>query len=82
MVYKEVFVRKVNEGDSREKSKSDVTTKRVNSERTATRLPRRIFKPPPKDISCAPLYKIPEEITLNKKFNFEVARNETIELRN
>lgn len=79
-VYKEVFVRKVNDEENAEKATNPAinkpTTRKVENEK-ATKLPRRIIKPTPKEISCPSLYKIPEEITVNKKYTF-VAQNEVM----
>lgn len=89
VVYKEVFVRNVSKDENLEEKNppvaSKVTARRAEGEKPmATKLPRRIIKTTPnKDASCPSLYKIPEEITLTRKFQFvgqsEVVHRETEE---
>lgn len=66
-----MFVRNINdENQSSEKAKTGthkVAVKKGENEKT--KLPRRIFKSTSKDIPCSPLCKIPEEVTVNKKFS-------------
>lgn len=72
-----MFFRNISEEDqSSAKAKgvlNKVAVRKAESEKT--KLPRRIFKPTSKDIPCSALCKIPEEITVNKKFAF-VGRSE------
>lgn len=77
MTYKEMFVRKY----SNEEIRTANETKMIDmapvkrGEKEKTKLPRRIVKPANKELSCPHLYKIPEEIPLNKRFPF-AGRNE------
>lgn len=71
-IYREVFVRNISDEDqSSEKAKTDTNKVVVRKgENEKTKLPRRIFKSTSKDMPCSPLCKIPEEMTVNKKFSF------------
>lgn len=74
IVYKEVFVRNPTGGENSAEKTNNTATNRVTIKKAdsdnKTRLPRRIIKSPAKDITVPPLYKIPEEITLKKRFPF------------